>query len=397
MLAHGLVGALGQTWIMLSRRDEGVRWTDAALALNGAVPERERGRALLTRELLGWAWATPQAQSLAGVVEMLQAAGDAEGVCRALCSLVEIYSGDGDWEHAGLHARQAREVAAGLHPYELGRALTVSAIASRTLPETSEFADRAVAVLQPLGALADIAHMRSAIGWLGLLDADYPAAEAQLREAMQAAAAGENLRIECLALGNLGLAVLFQDRLAEAEQHFRRQLTLAMEGRATVYYGEALFGLATVAAETGEDVAAATLYGSSRALALRAPKPSRRASTTAARRASSIPCEVASEPRGRSRGLTATRAPSRIHGASSAGCSPTATEAAASEPPPAGHQQRGAEAGRQRGERLLDRQPGDVGEDHDSAPSSWCFQPSVGPASLYSSCQFHHSYVGVCG
>ena len=271
VLAHGLVGALGQTWIMLSRRDEGVRWTDAALALTGAVPERERGRALLTRELLGWAWATPQAQSLAGVVEMLQAAGDAEGACRALCSLVEIYSGDGDWEHAGLHARQAREVAAGLHPYELGRALTVSAIASRTLPETRGFADRAVAVLQPLGALADIPYMRSAIGWLGLLDADYPAAEAQLREAMQAAAAGENLRIECLALGNLGLAVLFQDRLAEAEQRFRRQLTLAMEGRATVYYGEALFGLATVAAETGEDVAAATLYGSSRALALRAP------------------------------------------------------------------------------------------------------------------------------
>src|SRR4051812_25458507 len=55
------------------------------------------------------------------------------------------------------------------------------------------------------------------------------------------------------------------------------------------------------------------------------------------------------------------------------------------------HQQRGAEAGPERRQRLLHRQTRDVGEDHDSAPSIWCFHSAVGPAPVYASCQFHHS------
>ena len=107
-------------------------------------------------------WRRPQARTdaLNAALRLLRAAGDREGVCRVLCDLAEAAAGDGDWTRAEAHAREARELASGLHLYELGCALKSSAISAGSLPVATGFADPAVAVLQPLGAFLDIAYLR---------------------------------------------------------------------------------------------------------------------------------------------------------------------------------------------------------------------------------------------
>jgi hypothetical protein len=98
---------------------------------------------------------------------------------------------------------------------------------------------------------------------VAISEEDYARAGELLAEALAAASAAEDLFHVALVRGNQGLAALFEERFEAAADAFATQLSLCGSTRmdAGELIWEALMGLASVAAATGEGEGCAWLVG----------------------------------------------------------------------------------------------------------------------------------------
>jgi predicted ATPase/DNA-binding SARP family transcriptional activator len=265
-LAMDLVWALGPYVATTARREDGLRWADAALALDGDVTPGVRGRALVARAKLRGR--DPGARAADATLALADLGRDADLLarCRALQLLSVAASEDCDWERARTAAAHAHDVALQLgDPYEIGCALACAALAVDDYGSARELAGLAVAKWRSVGALGDIAELRSPLGFHALRRGDYRGADREFSEALEVCQAVDDPFPRCLALGNLALVRLFEGRLEQAATDFADQLLLAAEHRFTHFYWEALVGLAAIAATGGDPERAALLSGAAEA------------------------------------------------------------------------------------------------------------------------------------
>jgi hypothetical protein len=199
----------------------------------------------------------------AEAVELLRAADDTSWTIRALVILSNARSFTGDFASGRVLAEEALQLATGTDEALAGTALGQLALAlpvTEALPPLRE----AMRLLEAAGASAQIAGLLSTLGMGALREEEYAMADTLVHEALEAAErTGETLTLG-LVWGNVGLAALLRGDLAAAGAAFRQQLSVARAQAFAAYYEEGMFGLAAVAAASGDDTRAATLQAAAR-------------------------------------------------------------------------------------------------------------------------------------
>jgi predicted ATPase/DNA-binding SARP family transcriptional activator len=268
-LSLRIAAALEPYWFERNQRREGIHALDRALALADSGGDRARGRAHRARCRLamwedpGWGPAA-RAEDARVALALARAAGDIEGECMALDALAEQATIDADFARAGALAREQRAVAEQLgDAYHVAMAVARQAWAEPGLVEARGFAAEAALLLRRCGSLHEIARMQLAVVMVALTEEDYEAAEELAVEGLRVADEAGNPFWVMASLGVAGLAALFLERIDVAEQRFREQLAICRRERFEGLEGEALLGLAAVAARAGNSERAAMLTGAS--------------------------------------------------------------------------------------------------------------------------------------
>jgi hypothetical protein len=129
-----------------------------------------------------------------------------------------------------------------------------------TLREALETGETVVRAHLAAGNKRDAAALLASLGYTALFQDDPATARALSERALAIAEAGDALP-KGLAVGNASLAALFQDDVAGARAGFVAELRIAAQLRNNDLLGEALEGLAALAALEGRDERAAELKG----------------------------------------------------------------------------------------------------------------------------------------
>jgi predicted ATPase len=266
-LSLNMVGAWGEYWWRSHRWEDGLPWLDAALehALAASSP-RARATALLYRaRLVGVRQHQRFRVDLEASLDLFRVSHDVAGTaaCVGHLAVAEAWIGHDD------QARALRDEAVQLA--ELARdegalafVLAESAVSAVSYEDASRRAGRAVAHLQRVGNLRELALVCSVTGYFAIAERRYQDAVAWLNRGLEAAGRLGDPNSTLLIRGNHGLARLFLDELEESGQAFREALAICREAGWKDLVDETLLGLAAVAAQQEELARAAGLSGAAR-------------------------------------------------------------------------------------------------------------------------------------
>ena len=176
-------------------------------------------------------------------LELSAAAGDLEGRCMALDVVAAHASYFGDRDRAQLLAREERALAEQLgDPYHVAIAVLRQCWCAHRFGEARGFADEARPLLRRCGNLHGIVEMAAGLVGAALHEGEYEAAAEVAEEGLRAAKeAGESFAL-VIALGNVGLAALFLERMDVAEARFREQLEIERRERIDGFWDEPVVG-----------------------------------------------------------------------------------------------------------------------------------------------------------
>jgi predicted ATPase/class 3 adenylate cyclase len=265
-LALELAAALGEYWWRSHRWEDGLPWIDAALELAHDASPGASARALLYRaRLVGTRRHQRFRLDLEASLALFQASDDVAGTAACLGHLVVAEAWIGHDEQAGALAGEAVHLAERAHDEGiLAFALAAIALSAVSYEDASRRAGRAVAHLQRVGNLRELALVCSVTGYFAIAERRHEDAVAWLNQGLDAARRLGDPNSAFLIWGNYGLARLFVDELDEAEQAFREALALCRKAGCEDIVEETLLGLAAVAARQDELACAACLSGAAR-------------------------------------------------------------------------------------------------------------------------------------
>ena len=258
-----LAAATEPYWTTSCHYRDGVDMVDAALAAAPTAGARERGRARLARSvLLRHVSMDESIEAADAALELSAAAGDLEGRCMALDVVAAHASYFGDRDRAHVLAREERALAEQLgDPYHVAMAVMRQCWCAHGFGEARGFADEARPLLRRCGNLHGIVEMAAGLVGAALHEGENAVAAEVAEEGLRAAEeAGESFAL-VIALGNVGLAALFLERMDVAEARFREELEIQRRERIDGLWDEPVLGLACIAAGAGDRGRAATLIG----------------------------------------------------------------------------------------------------------------------------------------
>jgi predicted ATPase/class 3 adenylate cyclase len=272
-IALRFASGLSRFWDFRAHLSEGLRWTKAALALEGGPPE-VRAKALLGAGNLGY-YENP-AESISFTERALvqfRALGENRAVANALVELAFSRAGHGDLDEARALAAQGLELArAEDDRWCLADALAALAVASA--PEQAiPLLEQSEAIFRECGDEMFAVRAQANSGWLSVRAGDYDAARARLQAALARARQLGDVIIFGNTLSNLGLTELLAGHLERAVAYLRHGLEHARRAHLQTQSAEALWGLAGVAASLGEVAEAARLNGAAQAIYERIDAP----------------------------------------------------------------------------------------------------------------------------
>jgi predicted ATPase/class 3 adenylate cyclase len=243
--------SLGRYWGARSGATEGRRWLGRALAA-GPVEERARAAGCLWIGFLAFFQGDLAAaeESFTQAAEAAQAGGEVflEAVSQAYLGWVAMERGQS--EAVEPPRKRGRELLAQLDdPWERSEVL---------LPLSSgigqdRVAAEVLALKRETGDAIAISDSLNNVGWEALVAGDFDRATANLEEAIAIARDLDDTFRITLALCNLGLAAVLQERHAEAVGALRETLDLAIRRGDRRCGSEAALGLAAALAGLGED------------------------------------------------------------------------------------------------------------------------------------------------
>ncbi len=260
-----LAVATSHLWWPLGLPREPARWLEPALELlDHGIPRALRAAVLraAARALADPPTAARAQAAAREAVELARAAGDRREEAEALVALAHVllqaHRVEETHRVAGEAVRLARELG---DEDVLVEALELGATSAPALDEALALADEAVAIRRRAGHRQAIALLQSNLAYAALY-LDRPDVAGRLAdEALQVA---EGLSTEAdgaYARGNAGLAALLRGHVADAREHFTRELASAHELGDPGLLFEATEGLAALACAGGRDRLAATLHG----------------------------------------------------------------------------------------------------------------------------------------
>ena len=150
----------------------------------------------------------------------------------------------GDRDRAQVLAREERALAEQLgDPYHVAMAVMRQCWCAHGFVEARGFADEARPLLRRCGNLHGIVEMAAGLAGAALHEGEYEAAAELAEEGLRAAEeAGESFALS-IALGNVGLAALFLERMDVAEARFREELEIQRRERIDGFWDEPVVGL----------------------------------------------------------------------------------------------------------------------------------------------------------
>jgi predicted ATPase/DNA-binding SARP family transcriptional activator len=258
-----LVSELGPYWFHSFRAQEGLRWTESALAEANASPPELRASALLEwARISGPRRGDQFHRSLEEARELFVNADNVAGVAKCLAHLAMDRTWRGDAtggmalaEEAVVHAQCSGD------PIALSRALLSRVNAAPDYLVAVAHAPAAAEQLRSVGNLYGTAQLCNEVGYRALVDGHYQEALQWLDQGLTASHEVSHAGTRYLIRGNQGLALLFLDRREEAAKAFDDALAACVEGGADDMVDETLLGVATLAADRADIARAAQLAG----------------------------------------------------------------------------------------------------------------------------------------
>jgi predicted ATPase/class 3 adenylate cyclase len=265
-LTLNLVGAWGEYWWRSHRWEDGLPWLDAALEHALAASSRARATALLYRaRLVGVRQHQRFRVDLEASLDLFRVTRDAAATAACVGHLAVAEAWIGHDDQAKALRDEAVQLAELAHDEgALAFVLAESALSAVSYEDASRCAGRAVAHLQRVGNLRELALVCSVTGYFAIAERRYQDAVAWLNRGLEAARRLGDPNSTFLIRGNHGLARLFLDELEESGQAFREALAICREAGWEDLVDETLLGLAAVAAQQEELARAAGLSGAAR-------------------------------------------------------------------------------------------------------------------------------------
>jgi predicted ATPase len=262
-VALELVAALTRWWRRGGRSQEGRRFIEAALAAGDAVASA-RARTVARVGFFHVSGAHVAAERKRELLEQAVAlAPDADTRVLALTARVQLEVAQTAYAAAEPYARAAMEAAAGASDDARGRALVAAARTVATLPEALALLEEASQLFRRTGRLAALSELLGSVGWFALEEGDLATGEDLLGQAAELAAALPDKPSRAFVTGNRAVAALLAGRREEARSGFLAELRDGADARVDDLVGEALVGLAALAATDGRPRDAARLLGAS--------------------------------------------------------------------------------------------------------------------------------------
>jgi predicted ATPase/class 3 adenylate cyclase len=266
-IALGFGSSLARFWDFRVQLSEGLRWTKAALALEGGAPEK-RAKALLGAGCLagGRGDLAESIRFLERALSQFRVLGDIRAVANALVELAYTRSWHGDLAEARALAGQGLELArAEDDRWRFADALAALAVASP--PEQAiPLLEQSEAIFRECGDEMFAVRAQGNSGWLSAQAGDYEGARTKLEKTLVRGRQLGDVIIVGNGLINLGLTELLAGQLEPATAYLRDGLELARGPRLQLQSAEALGGLAGVAASLREVGEAARLKGAAQAI-----------------------------------------------------------------------------------------------------------------------------------
>ena len=229
--AMRLAGAIHRFWATQGHYEEGRRWLEAALTLDGGEPTAARGYALNGAGVLAWSM------------------GDYDRAEAVWQEMLAIFSALGDRRHLAYAHGNLGLIGDAREDYAQARASY----------------EAALALFRELGDQTYIHFMLSNLGLIAYLEGDYPRATALCEESLAMARAEANHNSVAIVLGNLGLVAFAQGEYERALALHGEALALWPHVTNKPWLGRALEDFALVAAAMDESARAARLFGAAAA------------------------------------------------------------------------------------------------------------------------------------
>jgi predicted ATPase/DNA-binding SARP family transcriptional activator len=270
-----LVAELGSCWSFNFRWHEGLRWTEAALALAHDAPPPLRAAALLAwARLFGPRSGDRFRTTLEQARGLFAESGDDAGVARCLAHLAADRSWHGDEHAAAVLAEEAVE-----HAKRSGDELALSEALVSRLHGSDDFdtalrhAPVAIRHLRSVGDLGQTAVLCNEVGYRAIVGARYEASLDWLDQGVSAAEGTGDSSMRYVLRGNQGVASLLLGELTDAARALHGALELCHEAGAEKIVDETLLAVAALAAEDADPLRAARLAGAAtrHTAGLRAP------------------------------------------------------------------------------------------------------------------------------
>jgi predicted ATPase/class 3 adenylate cyclase len=265
-----LAAALWRFWEARGYYDEGRRWLEEALKKEGRASASVRAKALMAVGWLAHAQVDVD-RAEAAAQEGLKLSDEVE-IGKSLAASLLLVLGiaariRGDYERAKDLVKESLKLSQEAHDrLGIAHALLELGNASVGLDEAKEFYEEAITLCREVGYAVRLADILGSLGYISLLEGDYPRAVVLNEEA--AALRQEHSykgRLE-FDLDNLGWAALLQGDYERARTSFGESLMLCKELGEKMIASESLEGVACISAAEGESKRAAKLFGVAEAL-----------------------------------------------------------------------------------------------------------------------------------
>lgn len=260
-----LIGLL-QAFGMLAQRQGNFQQAEASLqeGLALARTDGDGARISLLLKDLGTMEAVQGSYELAetywqeGLV-LARQSGDREAVSLLQLNLGQLASERGDYQQAETHLQEALSIARGIgHQEAISLLLTNLGVLAGDQQDyrlAEKYLQEGLLVARQIGYRERIGLLLTNLGWIASEQEKYSQAETYFQESLEVAYQIGHQWLICGTLSFLGELQLTQKQFTAAEVTFRKILELAAEGNQRMK-GEALFGLARVAAAQDKEVEA---------------------------------------------------------------------------------------------------------------------------------------------